>query len=176
MQHDPSLKNDLLTDVESIAPILAEHAPLSEKLGRLDEATFKAMRRTRLLLCVCPRELGGLAAGPKTVMEVYEAVARIDGSASWGLGIIAGSSAVAACMLPVASARRIFANGVPPMAGTFAPGGTAEPVASGYKVKVAFVLWQRDSSRGVGLRESNCFWPTAAGRDARGCRAAKSGL
>jgi len=90
VQHDPSLKNDLLTEVESIAPILAEHAPLSEKLGRLDEATFKAMRRTRLLLCVCPRELGGLAAGPMTVMEVYEAVARIDGSASWGLGIIAG--------------------------------------------------------------------------------------
>jgi alkylation response protein AidB-like acyl-CoA dehydrogenase len=135
VQQEELLRDELLAEVESIAPILAEHASLSEKLGRLDEATFEALRSTRLLRCVCPREFGGLEAGPVTAMEIYEAAARIDGSASWVLGIIAGSSVIVASLLPAASARRIFANGVPPMAGTIAPGGTAQPVAGGYQVK-----------------------------------------
>ena len=84
MQQDELLRNELLAEVESIAPILAEHAPLSEKLGRLDETTFEALRSTRLLRYACPRELGGLEAGPVTVMEIHEAVARINASASWG--------------------------------------------------------------------------------------------
>src|SRR5208282_4564500 len=92
MQQDELLRNELLAEVESIAPILAEHAPQSEELGRLDDPTFEALRSTRLLRCVCPRELGGLEVDPTTVMEVLEALARIDASASWGLGIIAGSS------------------------------------------------------------------------------------
>lgn len=135
MEPEELLRNELLLEVESIAPILAEHAPLSEKLGRLDDATFEAVRSTRLLRCLCPRALGGLEVGPVTAMEIYEAVARIDASASWGLGILAGSSAIVACLLPAASARRLFANGVPPMAGAVAPGGTGERVAGGYKVK-----------------------------------------
>lgn len=105
MQQEELLRNELLAEVESIAPILAEHAPLSEKLGRLDDATFEAIRSTRLLRCVCPRELVGLEAGPVTGMEIYEGVARIDGSAGWVLGILAGSSAIVASLLPAASAR-----------------------------------------------------------------------
>jgi alkylation response protein AidB-like acyl-CoA dehydrogenase len=135
VEQEEILRRELLTEVESIAPILAEHAPLSEKLGRVDDASFEAMRGTRLPQCVCPRALGGLEAGPVTGMEIYEAVARIDGSAGWVLGILAGSSAIVASMLPAASARRICANGIPPMAGAVAPAGTAEPVAGGYKVK-----------------------------------------
>jgi len=106
VEQEEILRRELLTEVESIAPILAEHAPLSEKLGRVDDASFEAMRGTRLPQCVCPRALGGLEAGPVTGMEIYEAVARIDGSAGWVLGILAGSSAIVASMLPAASARR----------------------------------------------------------------------
>jgi indole-3-acetate monooxygenase len=135
VRQDELLRNELLAEVASIAPILAEHAALSEKLGRLDDPTVEAMRTTRLLRFACPRELGGLEADPITLMEVLEALARIDASASWGLGIIAGSSSIAGAFLPAASAQRIFANGVPPMAGAFAPGGKAEPVTGGYRVK-----------------------------------------
>ena len=135
MQRDELLRNELLAEVESIAPILAEHAPHSEKLGRLDDPTFEAMRTTRLLGLHSPRELGGLEADPVTIVEVLEALARIDASASWALGIISGSSSIAGSFLPAASARRVFANGVPPMAGALAPGGKAEPVTGGYRVK-----------------------------------------
>jgi hypothetical protein len=49
VQQEELLRNELLAEVESIAPLLAEHAPSSEKLGRLDDATFEAARSTRLL-------------------------------------------------------------------------------------------------------------------------------
>ena len=52
MEQEEILRRELLTEVESIAPILAEHAPLSEKLGRVDDASFEAMRGTRLPQCV----------------------------------------------------------------------------------------------------------------------------
>jgi indole-3-acetate monooxygenase len=134
MQSDESLRNELLAEVEAVAPILTEHAPQSEKLGRMDEPTVEALRKTRLLRFACPRELGGCEADPVTVMEVLEAVSLIDGSAGWTLGILALTSAMAGAFLSARTAQQIFANGVPPMAGMIAPKGKAEPVDGGYRV------------------------------------------
>jgi indole-3-acetate monooxygenase len=129
------LRNELLAEVDSIAPILAEHAPLSEKLGRLDVPSIEAVRSTRLLRMFCPRELGGLEVHPVTAILVLEALARIDGSASWTIGILSSAALFAGPYLPAAAARRIYAGGVVPMAGSFLPKGQAEPVAGGYRVK-----------------------------------------
>ena len=134
MQSNESLRDELLAEVEAVAPILAEHAPLSEKLGRLDEPTVEALSKTRLLRFACPRELGGCEADPVTGMEIFEAVTRIDGSVGWTLGILALTSAIVGAFLPVTTAQRIFARGVPPMAGLLAPIGKAEPVDGGYRV------------------------------------------
>ncbi len=132
---DERLRNELLAEVNSIAPILAEHAPLSEKLGRLDAPSIEAARSTRLLRMFCPRELGGLEVHPVTAILVLEALARIDGSAGWTIGILSSAALFAGPYLPAAAARRIYAGGVPPMAGSFLPKGHAEPVAGGYRVK-----------------------------------------
>jgi alkylation response protein AidB-like acyl-CoA dehydrogenase len=128
------LRNELLAEVDSIAPILAEHAPLSEKLGRLDALSIEAVRSTRLLRMLCPREFGGLEADPVTWILVLEALARIDGSASWTIGILT-SSGLFGPYLPTATARRICANGIPPVAGSLLPKGQAEPMNGGYRVK-----------------------------------------
>jgi indole-3-acetate monooxygenase len=134
MKQHESLREQLLAEVETIAPILAEHAPESEKLGRLDDATVEAVRKTRLLRFWCPRELGGEEVDPVIQLEVLEALARIDASAAWVVGILAGVSAFAGAFLPARSAQRIFAKGVPPMAGLITPRGQAEPVDGGYRV------------------------------------------
>jgi alkylation response protein AidB-like acyl-CoA dehydrogenase len=134
MQSADSLRNELLAEVEAVAPTLTEHAPQSEKLSRLDEPTVEALRKTRLLRFACPRELGGYEADPVTAMEVLEAATRIDGAAGWTLGILALTSAIAGAFLPVKTAQRIFAKGVPPMAGMIGPNGNAEPVEGGYRV------------------------------------------
>jgi indole-3-acetate monooxygenase len=70
-----------------------------------------------------------------TELEVLEAVAWIDASAGWGLGILAGSGTIAGSYLPAVSARRIYAKGVPLMAGMVAPNGQADPVKGGYRVR-----------------------------------------
>jgi indole-3-acetate monooxygenase len=134
MQQEQSLKNDLLAEVESIAPILAEHAASSEKLGRLDDASIEAVRSTRLLRIFCPHEFGGLEVDPVTAILIFEALARIDGSAGWTIGNL-GSSAFPGSYLPAPTVRRIFAKGVPPVAGSLLPKGQAEAVAGGYRVK-----------------------------------------
>ena len=74
MQSDESLRDELLAEVEAVAPILTEYAAESEKLGRLNEPTVEALRKTRLLRFACPRDLGGDEANPLTVLEVLEAV------------------------------------------------------------------------------------------------------
>src|SRR5229473_344360 len=130
---DELLRNELLAEVDSIAPILAEHAPLSEKLGRLDDPSVEAVHSTRFFRMPCPRELGGLEADPVTWALVLEALARIDGSAGWAIGIL-GLSVRAGGYFPAATTRRLFAKGVPPVAGAFFPKGRAEPVAGGYRV------------------------------------------
>jgi indole-3-acetate monooxygenase len=132
---DELLRTELLAEVDSIAPILAEHTASSEKLGRLDAPSVEAVRSTRLLRMFCPGELGGLEADPVTVTLVLEALARIDGSASWTIGILGSSALFAGPYLPAATARRIYAGEFPPMAGSFLPKGEAEPVAGGYRVR-----------------------------------------
>jgi alkylation response protein AidB-like acyl-CoA dehydrogenase len=135
VQQDQSLKNELLSEVESIAPILAEHAASSESLGRLADASLEAVRTTRLLGMFCPRELGGLEVDPVTGILVLEALARIDGSTGWAIGILSSAALFPGPYLPIAGARRIYADGVPPIAGSFFPKGQAQPVAGGYRVK-----------------------------------------
>lgn len=72
---------------------------------------------------LCPHELGGDEADPLTEFEVIEASARIDASASWVVGNLALVSGYAGAFLPARSAQRVFAKGIPPMAGMNAPRG-----------------------------------------------------
>jgi len=134
MTQNESLREEMLAEVAAIAPILEEHASASEQLGRLDDATMEAVRKTRLLRYQCPRDFGGDEADPVTQVEVLEALARIDASASWVFGILAGSTHYAAAFLPARSAQRIFGNGIPSVCGVIPPLGTAEPVDGGYRV------------------------------------------
>jgi alkylation response protein AidB-like acyl-CoA dehydrogenase len=135
MQREEELRKELLAEIDSIAPVVAEHAAASEARGRLDEPTIAALRSTRLLRLFSPRALGGLETDPVTQTIVLEALARIDASTCWTLGILAGTPAFFGAYLPADTARRLFADGVPPMAGSLLPKGIAEPVPGGYRVK-----------------------------------------
>jgi alkylation response protein AidB-like acyl-CoA dehydrogenase len=135
MQQEDVIRQELLAEVESISPIVAEHAAASEALGRLDEATMAALRKTRLFGYWSPRELGGLEADPVTHVIVLEALTRIDSAAGWTLGILAGAAGLAGAYLPAGTTRRLFANGLPSIAGSTMLGGIAESASGGYRVK-----------------------------------------
>jgi indole-3-acetate monooxygenase len=110
MSNFAMLRDELLAEIETIVPVVREYASQSEQLGRLAEPIIKAVRQTSLLRFICAHELGGCEADPLTVMEVSEALSRIDGSVGWTLGIIANATAFAGAFLPAESAREI----VPP--------------------------------------------------------------
>jgi alkylation response protein AidB-like acyl-CoA dehydrogenase len=135
MQQEELLRKELLEEIESIAAVVAEHAAASEALGRLDEPTIAALQSTRLLGLFSPRALGGLETDPVTQIVVLEALAQIDASTCWTLGILAGTPAFFGAYLPADTAKRLFADGVPPMAGSLLPKGIAEPVPGGYRVR-----------------------------------------
>jgi alkylation response protein AidB-like acyl-CoA dehydrogenase len=136
MKQEELIRKELLAEVESIAPVVADHVGTSEALGRLDEAIMAALRSTRILQFATPRELGGLEANdPVTQLLVFEAMARIDASTSWTMGILAGSSALAGAYLPATTTTRLFAETIPPMAGSLLPKGSAEQVPGGYRVR-----------------------------------------
>ena len=135
MSNFAMLRDEVLAEIETIAPVVREYTSQSEQLGRLAEPIIKAVRQTSLLRFICAHELGGCEADPLTVMEVTEALSRIDGSVGWTLGIIANATAFAGAFLPAESARRVFGSGVPIIVGAVQPrNSTAEPVDGGYLV------------------------------------------
>jgi alkylation response protein AidB-like acyl-CoA dehydrogenase len=134
LERNFQLRRELLAEVEAVAPILAEHAADSEGRGRLNAPSIEALHKTRLLRFMCPKERGGEEADPVTQLEIIEALAKIDGSAGWSVGILAGVSMIVAAFLPLGSSKRIFANSVPPMAGMLMPRGRAQPVDGGYRI------------------------------------------
>ncbi len=69
-----------------------------------------------------------------TGLQVIEAISREDGSTGWSL--MANSCAVtnAAGFLPAAAVDRMFANGLPIVAGMLAPRGVAVPSGDGFTI------------------------------------------
>ena len=110
MSHNESLRDEMLAEVAAIAPILEEHAAVSEKLGYSMTPRLGLCAKHACFASECPREFGGDEADPVTQVEVLEALARIDASASWVAGILAGSTRYAAAFLPARSAQRILAT------------------------------------------------------------------
>jgi hypothetical protein len=47
------LRDELLAEIETIAPVVREYASQSEQLGRLAEPIIKAVRQTSLLRFIC---------------------------------------------------------------------------------------------------------------------------
>lgn len=134
MESEQNLRTRLLADVERVVPVLTEHAAASAELRRLDDASMAALRGTRLLSFENPRELGGDEADPLTQLHVLEALARVDASAAWCVGVLAGASAIVGAFLPRAAADRVYADGAPLIAGMAAPKGRTESRAGGYRV------------------------------------------
>jgi alkylation response protein AidB-like acyl-CoA dehydrogenase len=79
LERNVQLRRELLADVEAVAPTLTEHAADSEVLARLNTPSIEAVRKTRLLRFICPKERGGDEADPVTQLEIIEALAKIDG-------------------------------------------------------------------------------------------------
>jgi len=117
------------------APILRAEALASEREGTLTEKAVQALARGGLFSLAVPRELGGGEQGFGVQLDVYEELARADGSAGWCLMASASASAFAGAYCAPDAAREMFAaRPWVAHAGQFAPRGQGQVVDGGYEV------------------------------------------
>jgi alkylation response protein AidB-like acyl-CoA dehydrogenase len=100
--------------------------------------TIDALRQAGLFGAMTPRELGGAELPIVDAIDVFAEVSRADGSAGWCL--MAGASAVAyfGAYCEAEFVDKLFAAGVPLVAGQFAPNGTGVPEDGGYRISGSY--------------------------------------
>jgi alkylation response protein AidB-like acyl-CoA dehydrogenase len=79
-----------LERIEAIAPIAREYADWSEQHARPANEFVEALRDANLFRLLVPASLGGAGLSPWEVGPIFEAMARVDGSAGWTLALAQG--------------------------------------------------------------------------------------
>lgn len=127
----------MATDPRSVARAVAEvaaaHAEEGEARRRLAPPVVDALREGGLLRLCLPREVGGLAASPTTLVRCVEEVASGDGSAGWCLLIAATAGAVAHQLDPEV-AGRIFRSPGAVATAVYGPRGEATRTDGGIRL------------------------------------------
>lgn len=126
--------NDLLQSVEAIRPILLEEAPKCEQERRVTPRAFQALRDAGIFSLHAPRRFGGLEAPPSECLIIWEAISRIDASIGWNAFMTHAGVPPFAAWLPETGVSEVFAEGMPIMAGVFAPPLRTERVVGGWQV------------------------------------------
>ena len=122
----------LIERARALAPAVEAAATQSEASGLLDGSVGAALLDAGLLHALVPAELGGGAVDIVTAIEMFEEVARQDGSTGWSLMAAAASTAFAAMYSSDAVAGELFGHGRQSvMAGQLSPKGRAVPSAAG---------------------------------------------
>ena len=128
----PTEPHLLIERARAMAPAVEAAATRSEASGLLDASVGSALLDAGLLHALVPLELGGSAVDIVTAIELFEEVARQDGSTGWSLMAAAASTAFAAMYASDTVAAELFGNGRRSvMAGQLSPRGRAVPTADG---------------------------------------------
>jgi len=104
---------------------LDDNARLSPPGEPIPMASMELLIDAGLLGLMVPRAVGGTELALPDIVEVYEEVSRADGSTGWCYFAADCTAAYFGAYLDDAGAQTVFADGVPLMAGQFAPNGTA---------------------------------------------------
>ena len=101
--------SSLLEHVRKIGPILEENAEENDKLGRLNEVTFAALKPLRMSHIFAGEEIGGAQLSPTQGLELLEAITYHSGAAGWISMVHACIGAMSAAFLPDSAIARLFA-------------------------------------------------------------------
>lgn len=131
---DPAEVEAFLADVESIVPIIREHAMASEENRQVDPAVIEAAAKAGIFTALVPRSFGGRGLGMRALTEAARIAAHGDASTAWALAFLIEHNWMA-CRLPMAAQRELYADRDFVLAAApLVPGGTAEPVDGGYEI------------------------------------------
>ena len=112
----------------------AEGAKAEAEGTHMTDEAVKLCREAGLYGTLIPKEVGGAELSFGESLDVFTELARADGSIGW----VVMASNTAACYFgswsPASFSDVMFADGVPLVAGQFAPNGTAVPCPDGYHI------------------------------------------
>ncbi|MGY8708081.1 acyl-CoA dehydrogenase family protein [Bradyrhizobium sp. 18BD] len=126
---------EMLAGIRDLAPEITARAAEIEVGRRVPRDIVERLRSIGIFRMFVPRSHGGLELDFPHGLEVIKALARLDGSIGW-ITCVAGSSSLFVAASPPELYKRIYKNGPDTaICGSSQPGGTAERVAGGYRVK-----------------------------------------
>lgn len=139
LRHDTSYwgtKTDfaaLMAQIDAIGPILEANADENERLGKLNDATFAALKPLRMSHIFATESLGGAQMSPTQGLALIEAITYRSGAAGWVSMVHACIGAMSAAFLPDTAIARLFAEGEEPrFSGQGTPTGMLKKVEGGY--------------------------------------------
>ena len=130
---DLSTHEEVVSQAHALQPVLRQHAAAGESLRRLPDPVNAALAEAGMFRLRTPKRFGGHAVGVGTVLEVSEALAEADASASWLVVLAATGSWMGARYAPQAQDEFFGANPDARFAGATNP-GTARRVPGGLSV------------------------------------------
>jgi indole-3-acetate monooxygenase len=124
----------LLADIRILARDIAARAAEIESARRIPPDLLESLRSIGVFRMFVPQSHGGLELDLPTGLEIITQLGKIDGSVGWTAMIGSGSS-VFAPSLPRQTYEEVYRNGPDTIfAGSIQPAGTAEALASGWRV------------------------------------------
>jgi alkylation response protein AidB-like acyl-CoA dehydrogenase len=125
---------DPLAAACALEPLIRASVDEAETARRFPHPVIRAMAEARIFRQFVPRLAGGDEIDPITLLNVVEAISRMDGSAGW-LAMIGAGAGFVCGYLDTDVGREIFADPYACMCGNIGfPGARAVAVRGGYRV------------------------------------------
>lgn len=123
----------LLEQVKTIGPILEANAADNDALGRLNDATFAALKPLQMSHIFAGEEIGGAQLSPTQGLQIIEAITYHSGAAGWVSMVHACIGAMSAAFLPDTAIARLFGPGTDNrFSGQGTPTGMLKKIEGGY--------------------------------------------
>ncbi|MFF8729287.1 acyl-CoA dehydrogenase family protein [Streptomyces sp. NPDC015171] len=122
---------DWLARVEKIAPVIEENRERAERDRVTPRPVFEALRDARITRMWVSEEFGGEQLPIETGSAVVQALARLDASVAWQMGV-QGAIGRLSDYLPESTSRTLFKESDGLVVGGVNPSGHAEEVEGGY--------------------------------------------
>jgi indole-3-acetate monooxygenase len=131
---DPDSASSLLEIAQSFAPRVRLVYEQIEADRRLPPALVKSLANAGLFRMLIPRALGGSETDAITALQIFEEMAKVDGSVGW-CTMIGATGGLVSAYLPTPVARTIYGSDPHVITGgALAPTGKAVAVDGGYRV------------------------------------------
>jgi alkylation response protein AidB-like acyl-CoA dehydrogenase len=125
----------MFAEIAKLAPDISSRGAEIEAARRMPPDLVETLRSLGVFRMFVPRSHGGLELDIPEGLEVVRALSRVDGSVGW-IAMIGSGTALLPSLLPRDVYEQVYRNGPDTiLASSVLPGGTAEAVSGGWKVK-----------------------------------------